>query len=44
LRGTLQTQPLGTLNVSSVPEPRTSIGLFSIAIAALGWKLRKRLA
>jgi hypothetical protein len=35
--GTLQTQPLGTLNVSSVPEPRTSISLFSIAIAALVW-------
>jgi hypothetical protein len=42
--GTLQTLPVGTLTVSSVPEPRTSIGLFSIAIAALGWKLCKRLA
>jgi hypothetical protein len=41
--GTLSTLPSGTLDVSSVPEPQ-SIVLFSLAVAAFGWKLRKRLA
>jgi len=39
--GTLITSPMGTLDVSAVPEPR-SIILFSIAVATLGRKLRKR--
>jgi hypothetical protein len=39
--GTLQTQPTGTLSISAVPEPRTSIGLFSIIVGAFGWKLRR---
>jgi hypothetical protein len=45
-QGTLDTSPVGTLDVTgaSVPEPRTSIGLFSIAVATLAWKLRKQLA
>jgi hypothetical protein len=45
-QGTLDTSPVGTLDVTgaSVPEPRTSIGLFSIALATLAWKLRKQLA
>jgi hypothetical protein len=44
--GTLNTSPVGTLDITGapVPEPRTSIGLFSIAVAALGWQRRKRLA
>jgi hypothetical protein len=43
--GTLQTSPVGTLDITGapVPEPRTCIGLFSIAVAALWWKQRKRL-
>ena len=45
-QGTLVTSPVGTLDITGtpVPEPRISIGLFSIAVATLGWKLRKRLA
>jgi hypothetical protein len=45
-QGTLETSPVGTLDVTgaAVPEPRTSIGLFGIAVATLGWKQRKRLA
>jgi hypothetical protein len=44
--GTLQTSPVGTLNITGapVPEPRTCICLFSIAVAALWWTRRKRLA
>jgi len=44
--GSLVTSPVGTLNITgaAVPEPRTSIGLFSIAVATLAWSLRKRLA
>src|SRR5260370_22535577 len=45
-QGTLHTSPVGTLDITGAPvsDPRTSIGLFSIAVATLGWKLRKRLA
>jgi len=44
--GTLETSPVGTLDISgtAVPEPRTSIGLFLIAAACLGWKLRRQRA
>jgi hypothetical protein len=44
--GTLNTSPLGTLDITgaAVPEPRTCTGLFSIAVAALAWKRRKQLA
>ena len=44
--GTLQTSPFGTLDITGVPvpEPCTRIGLFSITVAALRWKRRKRLA
>jgi hypothetical protein len=46
LGGTLQTSPVGTLDITGtpVPEPRSAIVLFSIALAALSWKRRKRLA
>ena len=45
-QGTLHTSPVGTLDISGapVPEPCTSIGLFSIAVATLGWRLRNRFA
>jgi PEP-CTERM motif len=45
-QGTLETAPVGTLDITGapVPEPRSSIGLFGIAVAAVVWKRRKRLA
>jgi hypothetical protein len=41
--GTLTTSLVGTLDITAVPEPSTSISFFGIAVALLGWKLRKRL-
>jgi hypothetical protein len=43
---TLVTAPAGTLDITGtpVPEPHTNVALLGIAVAALGWKLRKRRA
>jgi hypothetical protein len=41
--GALITSPVGTLDITAVPEPRTFISLFIIAVATLRLKLHKRL-
>ncbi len=43
-QGTLITSPVGTLTISSTPEPRGASILLGLAFLALAWKLRKRLA
>jgi hypothetical protein len=42
-QSTLITAPVGTLDISEspVPEPPAVTGLLGIAVAALGWKLRR---
>ena len=43
-QATLITSPVGTLTISSTPEPRGASILLGLAFLALAWQLRKRLA